>query len=199
MIANLQRKEVYPATACSNRISPPSAARLVRGSKGRQVCVRPVNFRENGSEAQQAQGIDLAAKKAATKITVFSSGKPRTARGLGCGTGAAALCATCICSVFWRCTLCTAPRSGALWAGGALTAKRRLAVHFVHRSAKRCPLGRRSILRVYNRLALYVEPGGRCRPCTGLSAVVVSHVPWGASSASRVCRCVAEDLVSSLG
>jgi hypothetical protein len=75
MNANLQRKGVSPATASSNRFNQPSAARLV--SRGRQVCVRPVNFREDGAEAQPTQGTDLAAKKAATKITVFSSGAPQ--------------------------------------------------------------------------------------------------------------------------
>lgn len=64
------------ATPTLSSSTHPAAARFVRCSRSRQTCVRPVNFKEDGADAQQAQGTDLAAKKAATKVAVFSSGAP---------------------------------------------------------------------------------------------------------------------------
>jgi hypothetical protein len=52
-----------------------AAARLVRCSRGRATCVRPINFRDDRAAEQQAQGTNVAAKKTATKVAVFSSGE----------------------------------------------------------------------------------------------------------------------------
>lgn len=51
--------------------------------RGRASCVRPVGFLKEGP-AQDTQSTDIAAKKAATKVAVFSSGKtcgPLSGRG----------------------------------------------------------------------------------------------------------------------
>jgi hypothetical protein len=66
-----------PALANPGNNHRAAAARLVRCSRGRATCVSPINFRDDKAAEQQTQGTDLASKKTATKLTVFSSGEYR--------------------------------------------------------------------------------------------------------------------------